>query len=45
MNEHVDVNSPRTADRLHHVHGQTNARLHADEGPTAMAVRGHGGAH
>jgi len=42
MNERVDVNSPRTADRLHHVHGQTNARLHAEDGPTAMAVRGHG---
>ena len=42
MHEHVDANSPRSTDRLHHVHGQTNARLHADDGPMAMAVRGHG---
>ena len=42
MNEHVEVNSSRSADRLHHVHGQTNARQHAEDGPTAMAVRGHG---
>ena len=29
-------------DRSHHVHGQTNLRLHSDEGPTVMVTAGHG---
>ncbi|MEM6577399.1 MAG: aminotransferase [Pseudomonadota bacterium] len=42
MSRHADINSPRSLDRLHHVHGQTNSRLHEQDGPTAMATRGHG---
>ena len=35
-------NSVRQFDRLHHVHGQTNLRMHEGDGPTAMVIRGHG---
>lgn len=42
MNTQAGLNSTRTFDRLHHVHGQTNMRTHQDGGPTAMVVRGHG---
>ncbi len=42
MNTHAGLNSPRSLDRLHHVHGQTNMRTHQEGGPTAMVVRGTG---
>jgi 4-aminobutyrate--pyruvate transaminase len=42
MNTQAGFNSPRTVDRLHHVHGQTDLRAHQDNGPSAMVVRGHG---
>ena len=29
-------------DRSHHVHGQTNLRLHQDQGPAVMVTEGHG---
>lgn len=34
--------SPSEQDRLHHIHGQTNPRLHAEHGPTVMVTEGHG---
>ncbi len=36
------VNAARQLDRSHHVHGQTNLRSHAEEGPAAMVVSGKG---
>ena len=32
----------RPGDRSHHVHGQTNLRQHAEQGPTAMVTKGRG---
>lgn len=29
-------------DRQHHVHGQTNLRLHQEQGPSVMVTEGHG---
>lgn len=42
MNQIAGLNSVRSLDRLHHVHGQTNMRSHLEGGPTVMVVRGHG---
>lgn len=42
MNELTNLHPARGLDQAHHVHGQTNARLHAEIGPTAMALSGKG---
>ncbi|WP_171614891.1 hypothetical protein [Ruegeria sp. HKCCD6428] len=42
MDKLADVDSPRAWDRQFHVHGQTNARLHQQDSPTAMVTRGQG---
>ena len=36
------IEATRQKDRRHHVHGQTNLRVHADHGPAAMVVTGSG---
>jgi len=39
----MSVTDPLTEqDRQHHVHGQTNLRQHAQQGPAVMVTEGHG---
>lgn len=42
MNKLNNLHPTRGMDQAHHVHGQTNARLHEEIGPTAIALSGMG---